>query len=218
MSPLLRRACGCHATHCSVGGMTPEMGADRAAGRPAYSLYCMLAGFPVVAVFAAITGQYLHLALSLAMTVLTYLAIRIVDRAKSVRIWDAAIKFSKARLIADNDQVEQLFAQLPPRYSGAGYLYAVQFDTGAIKVGQTEVPRVRLRQHRRDADAYGVSVVTFWLSPPHSEFIRNEVLLLAACGMVGGRRKNEYFRGIGLDRVIRLAASLPMTPIGELVP
>jgi len=197
--------------------MTPEDGAARAAGRPAYSLYVILAVFPAVAVCAAITHQYLHLALALAMTGLTYLAIRIVDLAKFAQVWDAAIKYSNARLIADADRVERMFDQLPPRSCGGGYLYALLFDTGAIKVGQTEEPRTRLRKHRRDADAYGVSVIDFWLSSPHVEFIQNETVLLALCSRAARRSKNEYFRGIALDRVIRLASTLQMTAAVEQV-
>lgn len=197
--------------------MTPETGAALAAGRPAYSLYVILAVFPAVAVCAGITHQYLHLALAVAMTVLAFFAIRIVDRSTNARVWEAAIAFSKERLVTHAGRVNQMFGQLPSGSSAGGYLYAAQFDTGAIKVGQTLEPRSRLRKHRRDADAYGVSVIDFWLSQPHAEFIKNETALLASCSGLATRRKNEYFHGLSLGTVVQLAGRLSMTPGVERV-
>ncbi len=111
----------------------------------------------------------------------------------------------------DRAQIDAQFAALPgaaARNTG-GYLYAVAFSTGMVKVGQTVEPRTRLNKHRRDAEAFGAEVTGLWLSPLHRNYQRNEILFIARCSRLGHRRKNEFFR-TSLDAVVEIAAGLEM--------
>jgi hypothetical protein len=81
---------------------------------------------------------------------------------------------------------------------GDGYLYVVEFSTGAIKVGQTINLKQRLAKHRRDAEAIDVAITDYWYSEPHRQYEVNEKTLLRYCARLGRKAKNEYFHGLGL--------------------
>ncbi len=94
-------------------------------------------------------------------------------------------------------------------HAGEGFIYVVRFSTGAIKVGQTVEPQVRLNKHRRDAEVYKVDVVDYWISPQHSNYLGNEVLLIERCRQVGVGVKKEYFHGMDFAEAVQIAGRLP---------
>jgi membrane protein implicated in regulation of membrane protease activity len=93
----------------------------------------------------------------------------------------------------------------PNRVHGQGYLYVLRFSTGTIKVGQTVEPARRLREHRRDAAAFGVVVTDIWISAPHCDFLKTETAVVRSCSQVGHRFKNEYFRNITFAAAVAFA-------------
>lgn len=60
-----------------------------------------------------------------------------------------------------------------------GYVYALRFDNGMVKVGQTRNPTARMRQHQDTADVMGRSLVEVWMSPAHATVDANERVLIA---------------------------------------
>ncbi|MGX6604861.1 hypothetical protein ACWKSP_22435, partial [Micromonosporaceae bacterium Da 78-11] len=91
---------------------------------------------------------------------------------------------------------------------GEGYLYVMEFSTGTVKVGQTEDPKVRLATHRREADAFGVYVVNYWISPSHMNFRDNEIRLINQCAKVSHRSRKEYFHAVGYEQAVAFANAL----------
>ncbi len=127
-----------------------------------------------------------------------------------------------AERIAREDAVAELRAELAaaetPRpivvisradRAGEGFIYVIRFSTGAIKVGQTVEPQVRLNKHRRDAEAYRVTVVDYWVSPQHSNYLTNETLLIDRCRQIGVGVKKEYFHGMDFADAVQIAGRLP---------
>jgi hypothetical protein len=112
--------------------------------------------------------------------------------------------------VLDVGQLDDQLAAQPARQEGLGYLYVIQFASGVVKVGQTVEPRTRLAKHRRDAEAFGVPIVGLWLSPPHTNFVQNEIALIEECLKISQRYKNEFFYSTDLDAVVKLATGLVM--------
>lgn len=92
--------------------------------------------------------------------------------------------------------------------AGQGYIYAVGFTTGTVKVGHTEDPKQRLGTHQNEALAYGVGITGYWISPPHFNYKTNEDELIKLCRAVSRRSRREYFHEIGLTKAIDLAWTL----------
>lgn len=94
---------------------------------------------------------------------------------------------------------------------GEGFLYILQFSTGAIKVGQTVDLRKRLADHRLDAHAFNVAITDYWVSPAHVEYLANEQRLITYCKSLGRRSKREYFHGTNLAAARAFANRLTYT-------
>jgi hypothetical protein len=97
---------------------------------------------------------------------------------------------------------------LPRHPVGEGYLYVVAFDTGTVKVGQTEDPRRRLPNHLAEAAAFGVKVVSYWISPSHMNFRDNETRLINRCMGVSRRTRLEYFHEVPYSTAVGFAREL----------
>jgi len=109
---------------------------------------------------------------------------------------------------------------LPRPVAAEGYLYVIRFSTDTVKVGQTGDLRRRFSEHRRDADAYGVTIVDFWVSAPHANYLDTEVELIHLCARVRRvkRAKREYFTGVPYDVVLGFTANLPYDPQPQPAP
>lgn len=92
-----------------------------------------------------------------------------------------------------------------------GHVYALQFSTGVVKVGQTKQPKARLADHAKTAQAHGHAVHETLLSPPHTNYLANELALIAFCSsrgsLIAGR---EYFEGCDMEEVARFFGDLPI--------
>lgn len=95
----------------------------------------------------------------------------------------------------------------------AGHVYAVQFSTGVVKVGQTRQLKARLADHAKTAQAHGHTVHESLLSPPHTNYLANEAALIAFCSsrgtLIAGR---EYFEGCDMQEVAFFFGELTITP------
>ena len=102
------------------------------------------------------------------------------------------------------------------RAQTAGRVYAVQFSTGVVKVGQTKQPKARLADHAKTAQAHGHTVHESLLSPPHTNYLANELALIAFCSsrgtLIAGR---EYFDDCDMEEVARFFGELTITPSTE---
>jgi hypothetical protein len=84
-------------------------------------------------------------------------------------------------------------------------LYVVEFPGHGVKVGVTaRDPRVRLAEHRRDAEAYGRDVGRTWVSFPHLEARAHEKALKR---LAGPQQRREYLP-LPFDEVVAYAQLL----------
>lgn len=95
----------------------------------------------------------------------------------------------------------------------AGYVYALAFDSGGVKVGRTQNIKRRLRTHRCNARRFGLTVTNEWASPLHLEWNVNEETLKRLAAKLGGTPLSpEYFNGTDYAALVSTAATLPFTP------
>lgn len=128
--------------------------------------------------------------------------------AEAIQAESAALAQAE-RCRAEAEAPCDLTIALPKYVPGEGFLYVIQFSTGAVKVGMTEDPRRRIGEHRRDAEAFKVAITNFWLSPAHWNFRDNEVALINRCAEVSSRARREYFHEITFPDAVSIAAGLP---------
>lgn len=81
-----------------------------------------------------------------------------------------------------------------------GYVYAIQFDDLAVKVGQAIDPVKRIATHQREAARFGRRVVQIW-SASVNRAGAVEDRLIAYCASHGTARPGtrEYFTGVPWD-------------------
>lgn len=92
---------------------------------------------------------------------------------------------------------------------GMGFLYVIEFLSHVVKVGQTVDLRRRLMQHQRDANTFKTLIVHFWISPPHVNYLDNELELIGLCGQSSTRVRREYFHDVGFRWASFTASTLP---------
>lgn len=95
------------------------------------------------------------------------------------------------------------------RHQLEAYVYVLEFRSGLIKVGYSNSPAKRIRQHRDTAMSLDNPVVGEWVSPPHTGALSNEKELIRYCSKgaasIAGR---EYFKGLLFAEVAMFAESL----------
>jgi hypothetical protein len=92
----------------------------------------------------------------------------------------------------------------------------VEFDSGLIKVGRTDHPRQRIRNHLGNATLHGNRVTAVWLSPAHEGFAKNEALMIEFGQREGtATRRNEYFEGLTMAQIVAYARTLDFSPPDE---
>jgi hypothetical protein len=193
---------------------------DELAGTRTRSLLCGLVLLVIFAPFLAAGGAYLAAGMSAILGsamfgLMCWLGGHESGRLAGLAVGERPFNRLLERLAQTAQQthdnlrtVDETFAGLPSVARGGGHLYVVGFSTGAIKVGQTRDPRKRLREHRRDAGAYGVKIVNVWVSEVHVRYLMNETLLIGACRRMGTPARSEYFTGIEFDDAVACAARL----------
>ena len=102
--------------------------------------------------------------------------------------------------------VERTTAALPGRADKGGYVYAIQFSNGIVKVGSTRNPHARITTHRGDASRFGLTVTEVWLSSNHDTYLRSEqVLIEIASSLTPDRNGREYFPNLDVSAVLTTA-------------
>lgn len=116
------------------------------------------------------------------------------------------------RAIVEHVKTEKLYADHPKircNRLGEGYVYAIAFCSGTVKVGKTTSPDHRLARYKQTAAMHGDSILNLWMSSSHPQFERNERSLIAFCASRGERvAGREYFRGVPFAGVLEFAQSL----------
>jgi hypothetical protein len=93
-----------------------------------------------------------------------------------------------------------------PPHANTGHLYVIEFSTGAIKVGESRDPIVRIEAHRKEARRFGVSIARSWLSESARLTSCAERRLITACHREAVRLHGyEYLSEIAYERCIELA-------------
>jgi hypothetical protein len=100
---------------------------------------------------------------------------------------------------------------------GYGHIYVIAFSTGTVKVGQTADLYRRFKEHVRAAEAYGVAVVNYWVSPPHANYLGNEIELISFCDGYSARSKREYFHDMHFETVVEFAEALTFESVATEV-
>lgn len=102
-----------------------------------------------------------------------------------------------------------LFYNPPDRATSGGHIYIIEFSDGTVKVGSTTTPASRIRAHRSDAEAFGLTIAYGWLSGNHDKYIESERrLITAAASMATSRGRLEYFRGISVPKLLAAAREI----------
>ncbi|HWB36857.1 MAG TPA: hypothetical protein VHA75_12605 [Rugosimonospora sp.] len=103
---------------------------------------------------------------------------------------------------------------LPPKVQWGGYLYAIEFTDGMVKVGTTSEPIKRIGSHARMGSRFGVGVGRVWISPPHADNFKTEAeLVFVASRLASGVRHREYFTGCQFDLLVGQARQISFPPI-----
>jgi len=88
-------------------------------------------------------------------------------------------------------------------------VYIVQFNTGALKVGRTGDPAVRLKNYATHGRPHGIGVNGHWISQPHLGAKRTEEALVEYCRTAGTTLNDgEFFAGIETHDLLEYAMSL----------
>ncbi|AEV86672.1 hypothetical protein ACWT_5655 [Actinoplanes sp. SE50] len=91
----------------------------------------------------------------------------------------------------------------------SGFLYAIKFSNGVIKVGSTRTPQARLRTHAGEAAGFGHQVLDQWLSDEHDGYQSTEQTLIAQMTFLACQRhRREYFQHVNWDQVLRVAKTV----------
>ena len=94
----------------------------------------------------------------------------------------------------------------------SGYVYAVAFSHGTVKVGQTKGIAARIGAHKSNARSFGVTVADWWASPVHAEWLQNEEALKVIARDLGGTPTSpEYFTGVDFAALVSEARKLRFT-------
>ena len=102
--------------------------------------------------------------------------------------------------------------ELPGAAGQGGYVYAVLYSTGVVRVGRTVNARAELTAIRKDARASGIDLADWWASVPHEEWIRNEGWLNETCRAVAtGRTGPQCYSGVDFTLLTGKAHDLPCT-------
>lgn len=92
---------------------------------------------------------------------------------------------------------------------GRGFIYALEFSTGVVKIGSSQLPAARIDNHRAAAARFGIQITRGWLSSPLSVFQGVERRLikdaLAAGYSVAAR---EWFQDLPFEIAVEQAELL----------
>jgi DNA-binding CsgD family transcriptional regulator len=96
------------------------------------------------------------------------------------------------------------------RLDPQGYIYVLEFSLGVVKVGKTNSPRLRMKNHQRDVGRFGGAIARAWLSSAHHAYALSESQLIRATAVLGTQlvESTEYFQDCSFDEVVHAAARI----------
>ncbi len=109
----------------------------------------------------------------------------------------------------------QDLGKVPGRAPRGGYLYAVRYHEGPIKIGRTVDPRRRVGQHSTRGAAFGYHPAEGCLSPAHANYQSNERALIVYAKENGISEVGEFFRGLSIIGIAEFMASLTYDPAAD---
>ncbi|WP_448620084.1 GIY-YIG nuclease family protein [Geodermatophilus sp. URMC 65] len=90
-----------------------------------------------------------------------------------------------------------------------GYVYVIEFAVGPatiVKVGRTDAPRTRAKQHEYDVSRFGGRIARCWLSEPHLHWHIVESLLIEHAAKLGLKLGGqEYFIDVTYEELVAVA-------------
>lgn len=87
-----------------------------------------------------------------------------------------------------------------------GHLYAIEFSSGTVKVGQSRNIARRIASHEAGAARHGVTADCIWISEPIEQLDERERELLAFCARQWQTTAgDEYFRHADITKIIEQA-------------
>lgn len=91
-----------------------------------------------------------------------------------------------------------------------GAIYAIQFDSGLVKVGKSLTPEARIESHARSGAMHGRKIVNSWFSDLHNEYGFNEKMLIEFCSQIWGRASYgmEWFQDADWKGIVEFAKGL----------
>jgi hypothetical protein len=104
--------------------------------------------------------------------------------------------------------------ELPGYAERGGYVYAVLYSTGIVRVGRTDHARGEITAIRKEARAAGIELADWWVSVPHEEWVANERRLAETCRANGTRTGAGRYSGLDFRLVAGKANDLPFTSTG----
>lgn len=105
------------------------------------------------------------------------------------------------------------FSELPARATDGGYVYLVKYSNDMVKVGYTQWPIKRFTALRRDADAFSIAVVEWWISGERPDYVELERRLLTEAESISGSAKQrEYFDNLSFEEIRRRAVDITADP------
>lgn len=103
---------------------------------------------------------------------------------------------------------------LPGKTRYGGYVYALAFDNGTVKVGATANPRGRFATHESSARSFGIALAAQWLSPMHEGHYATETKLVGIARDLGGAVVgNEFFTAVDFTDLVQRARRLTFPPV-----
>ncbi|WP_294636596.1 GIY-YIG nuclease family protein [uncultured Aquabacterium sp.] len=84
-----------------------------------------------------------------------------------------------------------------------GYLYAIKFSTGLVKVGRAGNPEWRIRDHAKRLQCAGITVSASEFAECVGDLVAAEAALIRRCTDASGTKHlNEWFEGLDFDAVV----------------
>lgn len=106
---------------------------------------------------------------------------------------------------------------LPGAAKDGGYVYALAFANGFVKVGKSVNPASRVAVHAHNAGRFGIEMTDWWVSSSHDGYEDTERTLIAIAAALSGdpsqfARNTEHFTGVDFGELVKLAGQLDTNP------
>lgn len=101
--------------------------------------------------------------------------------------------------------------ELPGYAERGGYVYALLYSTGIVRVGRTADARAEVTGRRKAARALGIDLAGWWVSKAHAEWIASERQLSEHARTEGKRTGDGCYAGIDFASLAKTAEAMEST-------